>query len=84
MAGKLNGGASATLGWGASNPPLTQAPQAPTSAQTASQIAFGSSATPSGSSGKYPYLTAGGHSTIFYGSVIGLIGLTLLYRSLPR
>jgi hypothetical protein len=83
MAGKLNGGASATLGWGASNPPLTQAPQAATSAQTASQIAFGSS-TPSGSSGKHPFLTAGGHSTIFYGAVVGLVGLTLLYRSLPR
>jgi hypothetical protein len=84
MAGMLlKGGAQALVGSGAAaQPPLMSQPAAATTGQSASEIAFGPQATAVGG-GSQPWLNGGGHQ-IAMGGLIGLAGLVLLYRSLPK
>lgn len=83
MAGMLlKGGASALVGTGA-QPPITTSAPAPTTATSASEIAFGpGGATTGAGSGTSPWLQAGGHQVALAGAVA--LGLMIwLYRSLP-
>lgn len=86
MAGLLlKGGAGALVSaGGASQPVLTSQPAAPTTAQSASQIAFGPQATPVASSGSGGAWTRpGGHHVVLAG-VLALAALVYIYRQLPE
>jgi hypothetical protein len=86
MAGMLlKGGASALVGTGAAaQPPLTAAPGAATTAQSASGIAYGPQTAVRAPSNGGAMLHLGGHSAVWWGGVIGLAGMIWLYRSLPK
>ena len=72
----LNAGATVA---GAGSPPMTAAPAAPTTATSASGIAFGGGATPVGGGGVASLLTAQFLVPAFF---IGFMLLT--YHSLPK
>ena len=81
--GRLNGGASVMISGGA--PPLTQSPQAPTSATSVSGIAFGPGATTTDSSGGPLSLFGLSGAQMAFWVPAGLVAFALLtYHSLPK
>lgn len=84
MAGMLlPGGASAVTGAGV--PPLTQSPSAPTSAQSASGIAFGPGATTAGGTGGLRSLFSLDGSGLAFWVPAALVAWAIFtYHSLPK
>lgn len=83
----LGGGATALVGRPplASSAPLTSSPVAPTTATTASGIAFSGSATPAGgeAAGLGPLFTLSAGSVVFWTHVALWAYLAATYLSLP-